>query len=272
MNMNRIALSVATALLLLAASNPGFEAQAQTAPKFEVVSIKARPAGRGIQQLFKPWMPTFQCPPNYDCGLTGNRFREISVSLADLIMDAYRVKKYQIIGLPSWGASGRDLYDLEAKVADDATPTVDEARLMLQSVLAERFQLRIHHETRELPVYALVAGKNGVKVLPNQSPCRNGRATAQSSNSASEYQFPWAFFAGVLSSNTDRPVVDETGLDGVGYCTADGQSPTLAIVLEMDRGSSVFTAVADKWGMRLEPKKSQVDVLVIESVTRPSEN
>jgi len=184
-------------------------------------------------------------------------------------MDAYKIKRYQIIGLPSWGASGRDLYDLEAKVADDAAPTVDEARLMLQSVLAERFQLRIHHETRELPVYALVVGKNGVKVLPNQSPCRNGRAAARSS--APEY-LPWAFFAGVLSINTDRPVIDETGLDGVAYCTADGYSPTLAIALEIERGSSVFTAVVDKWGMKLEPQKAQVDVLVIESVTRPSEN
>jgi len=186
-------------------------------------------------------------------------------------MDAYKVKKYQIIGLPSWGASGRDLYDLEAKVADDVTPTVDEARLMLRSVLAERFQLRIHHETRELPVYALVVGKNGVKVLPNQSPCRNGRASAQSSNKAAEY-LHWAFFAGVLSINTDRPVIDETELDGVDYCTADGYSPTLAIALEIERGSSVFTAVADKWGMRLEPQKAQLDVLVIESVMRPSEN
>ena len=140
---------------------------------------------------------------------------------------------------------------------------------MLQSVLAERFQLRIHHETRELPVYALVVGKNGVKVLPNQSPCRNGRAAARSS--APEY-LPWAFFAGVLSINTDRPVIDETGLDGVAYCTADGYSPTLAIALEMGSGSSVFTAVADKWGMRLEPQKAQLDVLVIESVMRPSEN
>ena len=126
-------------------------------------------------------MPTFQCPPEYHCGLTGNRFREVVVSLADLIMDAYKVRKYQIIGLPAWGDSGSDYYDLEAKVPGDATPTVDEARRMLQSLLADRFQLRIHHETRELPVYALVIGKKGIKLVPNQPACgraKNGPARA----------------------------------------------------------------------------------------------
>jgi len=67
-------------------------------------------------------------------------------------------------------------------------------------------------------------------------------------------------------------VIDETGLDGVDYCTADGKNPTMAIEQEIFDGASVFTAVEDKWGMRLESKKAQVDILVIESVTRPSEN
>ncbi|MEP7352464.1 MAG: TIGR03435 family protein [Acidobacteriota bacterium] len=273
--MSRITFSLATVSLslLLAASGGRFKAQAQTVPKFAVVSIRPHPVARGV--LLKPWSAPFQCPPDDHCGLTGNLFREISVSLADLIMDAYRVKKYQILGLPSWGASGSDLYDLNAKVPDDVTATVNEARLMLQSVLADRFQLRIHHETREMRVYALVARKNSLKVLANQSPCgvaRKGRSAAQSSDDAPEYHFPWDFFAQVLSIHTDRPVIDESGLEGVDFCTADGQSPQLAIALEMERGASVFTAVEDKWGMRLEPRNAQVDVLVIESVMRPSEN
>ena len=272
--MTRIAFSVAVGPLLLAALHSDSRAQAPRVPRFEVVSLKPHPIpARGFS--FSVWMPTFQCPPEYHCGLNEDHFQEIKVSLADLIIDAYKVKRYQIIGLPSWGSSGRDFYDLHAKVPDDPTPTVDEARLMLQSVLTERFQLRIHHETRELPVYALVAGKNGVKVLPNQAPCgkpRNGGAATQASKIDAEYHYSWAFFAQVLATNTDRPVIDETGLDGTDYCTVDGQSPTLAIQLELGRGSSVFTAVADKWGMRLEPKKAQVDVIVIESVMRPSEN
>ena len=72
-------------------------------------------------------------------------------------------------------------------------------------------------------------------------------------------------------------MIDETGLDGGDYCTADGKSPILALMEEAfgndgTGGSSIFTAVEDTWGMRLEPKKAAVDVLVIESVTRPSEN
>jgi uncharacterized protein (TIGR03435 family) len=245
---------------VIAGARLGFlEAQVQSPLAFEVASLRPHAVSRGMR---KPWMPTFQCAPEVHCGLIGNRFREVSVSLADLIVDAYKVRNYQIIGLPSWGDSGQ-VYDLEAKVADDIKPTVDEARLMLQSFLADRFQLRIRHETRDLPVYALVTTNKGIKLIANQPPCgirtnervatvkqNNGAGTAP--DSAPLYHYPWAFYAQQLSTKTDRPVIDETGLDGVDYCTTEGQSPTLAIMVETSEGASIFTAVEDKWGMRLD--------------------
>jgi uncharacterized protein (TIGR03435 family) len=151
---------------------------------------------------------------------------------------------------------------------------------MLRTLLADRFQLRIHHETRVVPVYALVVSKNGFKLIPGQEACLGNPGTknrvASAGQRTSEYLFPWAFYAQELSMYTDRPVIDESGLDGAGYCTADGRSPILAIMPETEPqdgpGSSLFTAVEEKWGMKLEPKKAPVDVLVIDSVEKPSGN
>lgn len=229
-----------------------------------------------------PWSPTFQCDPTRHCGVIGNRFREVSVSLAELIVDAYKVKKFQIIGLPGWGDSGRDLYDVDAKIADGAALTPDEARLMLRTLLAERFQLRIHNETRLLPVYGLVLSKKGFKLIPDQKACGGGRgagkgsSTRRPSDDPSEALRPWAFYAQALSIFTDRPIVDESGIDGADYCTADGLDPLASIGLEVlpkdGVGFSIYIAVEDKWGVKLEPKKEQVDVLVVDKVDRPSGN
>lgn len=127
---------------------------------------------------------------------------------------------------------------------------------MLQTLLAERFHLRLHRETRLLPVYALVIEKNGSKLIADQKSCPKVQGRTR-------------------PIRTD-PVIDETGLTGVSYCTADGESPLVANLLATDAshgpGSSIYTAVEEKWGMKLEPKKAPMDVLVIDSVERPSAN
>jgi uncharacterized protein (TIGR03435 family) len=250
------------------------KAQAEKSPVFEVASLRAHPTG-GI--FLRPWLPTFQCPPGRNCGILGTRFREEAVSLAELIIDAYGVKKFQIAGLPAWGDSGRDVYDLEAKVAGEIPPTVDEVRLMLQAFLADRFQLKIHHESRLLPVYSLVAAKTGVKLIPNRAPCPvvpgvSNRNAPTTQPKREESPLPWSFYAEQLSVRANAPVIDETGLDGGGYCTADGGDPLFAILFEMQSGASVFTAAEEKWGMKLESKKASVDVVVIDKVERPTEN
>ena len=81
-------------------------------------------------------------------------------------MDAYQVRRFQLVGLPDWGDSGKDVYDVAARFPEGRAPSLEIARRMLQTLLAERFQLKLHRETRELPVYALVAGKGGPKLKP----------------------------------------------------------------------------------------------------------
>jgi uncharacterized protein (TIGR03435 family) len=264
--------------LVVALSVVSLKAQPGSGPAFEVASLRPHPGPAG-GILIKLWLPIFQCPPRHNCGILGNRFREEAVSLAELIMDAYKVKKFQIAGLPAWGDSQGNMYDLEAKVEGESPPTVDRVRLMLQAFLSDRFQLRIHHESRLVPVYALVPLKKGVKLIPNKDkalcPVIPGRKEALASlRKRDDSPLPWSFSAEQVAVRAQQPVIDETGLDGdAAYCTDDGADPLLALLFEMsgDR-ASVFTAVEEKWGMKLESKKAPVDVVVIDKVERPSAN
>jgi len=247
--------------------------QASTSPVFEVASLRAHPISTGV--YIRPWLPTFQCPPKRNCGILGNRFREDTVRLAELIVDAYGVKKFQIAGLPPWGES--DVYDLEAKVAGEIPPTVDQVRLMLQAFLADRFQLRIHHETRLLPVYELFALNKGIKVVPAKGPCvvvpANEGHAARTLSDTEDPPLPWAFYVETLAISAHQPVIDKTGLEGGdGYCTENGVDPLRALSRGLGGAGSVFNAVEEAWGMKLEARKAPVDVIVIDKVEKPSEN
>ena len=154
--------------LLLAASPflaGALQAQSQTPPAFEVASVKQ---DKSHQWVRRPWSPNIDCGPVAKCGLFGNRFSDRVASLDDLIMDAYSVKRFQISGLPPWGDTGTDVYAVEATVGGEH-PTLNDARVMLRTLLADRFQLKIHRETRELPVYALVVARNGPKLAPSDN-------------------------------------------------------------------------------------------------------
>ncbi len=141
-----------------------FAAQSDAPLAFEVASVKQHPITAGM--LRRPWSPDIQCAPIGHCGIAGNRFNDEVASLTDLIMDAYSVRRYQIAGLPFWGDSGHDVYDVNATIGGGRTPTLADARQMLQTLLADRFQLKLHRETKDLPVYSLVIGKNGSKLAP----------------------------------------------------------------------------------------------------------
>jgi uncharacterized protein (TIGR03435 family) len=229
------------------------KAQTDTPLSFEVASVRKRvldatvthPSGSPIR------------------GISGNQFRQDLATALSLIEDAYQVNEYQVIGLPGWAGSGKEIYEISAKTPGEDTPSQARVRLMLQTLLAERFQLRFHHETREVPTYALVVAKGGPKLTPIVR-----REGAEPGISMGMNAVLLALYAG-------RPVVDKTGLTGSYSFTPldwaamiqarDGAAaaPTL---------TSVFTEVEDKWGLKLEPQKGPSDVLVIDHIERPSEN
>jgi len=303
--MNRFLL-----LVTLTAAAVRMQAQSEAPPAFEVASVRQHAIPVGMMR--RPWSPNIDCGPIARCGLSGNRFTELA-SLTDLIMDAYKVKRFQISGLPSWGDSGRDVYDVAATMPEGPTPTLDQARRMLQTLLADRFQLKVHHETKELPVYALVAGKNGPKLKPTAVACGlpeitggGGRGAPRGGEGGSKgggggrgggaltLLNSWALMPEMLSMFADRPVIDKTGLVEPAYCTLDGQDPLFSVIMLVgpgaggggrgdaqarttipdadSSGASIFTAVEEKWGLKLEPQKAPVELLVIDHVARPSEN
>jgi uncharacterized protein (TIGR03435 family) len=266
-------------------------AQSEKAPAFDVVSVKQNLTPFGF--IRRPWSPNIDCGPIAQCGIAGNRFTDLFASLTDLIMDAYTVRRYQISGLPAWGDSGRDVYDIDARVEEGRSLTLDEARRMLQTLLADRFQLKIHHETRELPVYALVVGKNPPKLKPAKETCNvpplprggeggirggGGRGGPADGPRAPGLMQSWALMTSMLSGLAGRPVIDKTGLTEYAYCTLGGYDPLMTVMLQLgpnggDPGSaSIFTAVEENWGLKLEPQKGPVDLLVIDHVERPREN
>jgi uncharacterized protein (TIGR03435 family) len=178
---------------------------------------------------------------------------------------------------------------------------------MLQTLLADRFQLKIHNETRELPVYALVVGKNPPKLKPTKEPCSlpplpapdggrgggnrggGGRAGPAGAPQGLSLLQSWALIPEMLSGPADRAVIDKTGLTEFAYYTLEGYDPLMTVMLQLgpggprgappvpnaggDPGSfSIFTAVEENWGLKLDPQKGLVDMLAIDHVERPSEN
>ena len=201
-------------------------------------------------------------------------------------MEAYRLQQFQLVGGPTWLDSDR--FDIQARAAADAVPAPDQIRtqmlLMLQPMLEDRFRLKIRRETRELPVYALRVGKGGHKLMPaaevkgqcggpggpmcpgtRMGCCTDGMMdlTAVSTSLPN--------FAESISQFMGRRVIDETDVKGPFDIklrwTREEVTPTAGAST-----LSIFTAIQEQLGLRLESSKGPVDVIVIESAERPTEN
>jgi uncharacterized protein (TIGR03435 family) len=239
-------------ILLLAA------ACVSQAASFEVASIKPAAASRGPRE-------------------GGNRARiEYSadsltmrnVALTDCIQWAYRVEYYQFPQLRSLDSTS---YDILAKAAGPVP--VRELRLMLQQLLADRFKLTLHHETKEIPVYELTIAKGGPK-LPDARP-RDDRHGVENLPRIRDGSFVFednsmVEFAAKLSQlyGIDRPVVDKTGIDGYFDIVFKGAA---AAQLQPD-GPSLYTLIQEQLGLKLVGAKAPMEVIVIDRVEKPSEN
>jgi uncharacterized protein (TIGR03435 family) len=232
---------------------------AQSAPPaFEVASVRALKSGpkEGKAMTVDPGRLTYS-----------------NVSLQDCIVAAYGVKPYQISG-PGWLDTER--YDIAAKAADG----VPEPQLMrmLQSLLAERFQLKLHHETKELPVYVLVVAKNGPKLERGDSNTPAKTDYTEVPGAISFHNYPMAGLAEQLSRrifSLDRPVVDQTGLEGVYTVTLKLADSLKDLKRAAEKGDHppVFAALQDQAGLRLAPQKAPIDVLVVDHAEKaPGEN
>jgi uncharacterized protein (TIGR03435 family) len=238
----------AVAMILL----PAGRAIPQTAPApaFEVASVKYNQRTAGSWCRFLP----------------GGRL-SASSWVKQLIQIAWGVEDYEVSGGPAWLTT--DWYDIEAKAP--GTAARPEMTLMLQSLLIDRFKLQLRHTTKDLAVYELRVDKNG----PRLKPLQNGEASQCSrDNSFSCGIETPAQLAKSLRYLMDRPIIDQTGLDGrfdilldFDVYSSRGQTPPP----DFDK-PSVFKALQDQLGLRLVPQKTSFPVLVVEGIQRPAEN
>jgi uncharacterized protein (TIGR03435 family) len=202
--------------------------------------------------------------------IVGTRVTASAMDLLGLVQYAYALQGYQVSGGPTRG----DRYDILAKPEGGAPPSKEQARQMLQNLLADRFHLTFHRETRVLPVYALVVGKNGPKLQESVKPgSPRGHIGAAYNMQMTMSNSTMELLAGDLSKwgEMGRPVLDQTGLAGTyDYKLAWlGQNAPPGFESDLP---SLSIAVRDQLGLRLVSQEAPIDVLVIDSVEKPSEN
>ena len=259
---------------------------------FEVASVKTNKSGDGRVMLAMP--PT-------------GRITATNIPVRLLLQQAYQVQPFQIIGAPNWIASDR--FDIVAKAPDGAPP--EQYRPMMRNLLADRFKLKAHMETREMPVYALVLARADGKLGPNlkstttdcEAMARGRRAGAPPPAPPQPGQpidcgfmigigtmnaggMPLADLARSLSGFVNRYVIDKTGLSGrydfqLTY-TPEGRGlpglPAGAPPIGVEappadpNGASLFTVLQEQLGLKLDSQKGPVEVLVVDSIEQPTED
>jgi uncharacterized protein (TIGR03435 family) len=240
-------------------------ASGQSPPAFEVASVKLQPwTGQGGVGVI----------------VRGNTLDAEHCSLNDLVLYAYNLREVQLSGGPGWADRGHakladsELYQVLAKVSGDPPP-IERFRRMLQTLLADRFRLQVHHLQRDLPIYNLVVGKGRAK-LREGAPNANfsglttplGRSGARMVTTHMTMQL----LADTLSPYVGRPVFDKTGLTAAYDLTLEFAFENIAAPETGIDGPSIFTAVQDQLGLKLESAAAPFDTVVIDHAERPAEN
>jgi uncharacterized protein (TIGR03435 family) len=277
----------------------------QASPQFDAVSVKMS-SGGGLNQVQMP--------------ATG-RVNIVNTALRIVLMRSFGVRDYQLIGGPEW--MNFDRFDIQTSppvdykpeplvpcIGTDCRPT--PVQMMMQGMLADRFQLKSHRETRELPVYELTIARNGHKlkeVLPSTesapgttppgavpptsvagSPALLPGAVLHFGSGIAGSAVPFSALVSTLSQLLERPIVDKTGIKGnydfkmvfsrAGLPTVIGGTPLRfepgpipgAEIGPSNSLPSIFTAVQESLGLKLDSGRGPVEVLVIDSVQKPNEN
>lgn len=248
---------------------------AQSDPSFDVASIKRNPSLN-----------------DYGGGgpRPGGRYRLSNMPARSIISVAWNVPTDRVLGGPDWASTDR--YDLDATMKENATQ--DDMRAMLRSLLRERFMLAAHVEQRNLPVYNLTRARPGERLGPGLEPsafdCNDPAARKRDTTAALAARngrmlcgftvnegvldaggTTMETFAQLLTFQVGRPVIDRTKLTG-GYNVLLKWTPTLGTDAPVGDAVSIFTAMQEQLGLRLESGAAPLDVVVIDRIERPSAN
>jgi uncharacterized protein (TIGR03435 family) len=276
-----VQLSVASSVVAASAQAPTLEPQK---PVFEVSTVKRNVSGEARGES------VFQ----------SDRYMARNVRVRDLIAEAYRVRTFQITGGPDW--IGSDRFDVVAKAATPFALTIgpDGVRqppqtpfLMLRELLKDRFKLVVHTEAREGPIYELAMARDdsrrGPQLRPPETDCAKldpagppppggfcggirtgiGRLTGRTA--------PMRQLASVLTGVVQRQVVDRTNLPGVfdfdlEFSPMPLNADAADIAASVENAISLFTALQEQLGLKLQPQRGPIDYVVIDGVEPPSEN
>jgi uncharacterized protein (TIGR03435 family) len=217
-------------------------------PAFEVASIKLSHDGPDGGNGYYP---------------TPGRLRVTNATLRQLIQMAYHVRTGTLTGATGWMDSDR--FNIEAKASTKSN--FDDDLVMLQALLTDRFQLRFHRETRQIGMQALVAVKGGAKIQRTADQDQKESVSIRPT-SISGTAIPIGHFVSILEAQVGTPLLNETGLSGkydlsLTYVRDD--------VRQVD-GPTVFAALQDQLGLKLEARRGPAEVFIIDSAQRPSEN
>jgi uncharacterized protein (TIGR03435 family) len=248
-------------------------------PEFEVASIRLNTDGN----------------PNRNLGMaSADRVRVTNLPVRFIIRFAFNVQDFQISGGPGW--MNTDNYDINAKAPTNIA--FQQIRPYLQTLLEDRFKLAVHHETKEVPVFELLPAKGGLKIASKEGSCvvpdprnlpRPGEPlphfcgnTGYRPNLIEAYAVPMERFVATLSTVLGRTVIDKSGVTGpvdvhleftpdevTSGAGADPSTPPAAADLSKP---SIFVAIQEQLGLRLQASKTPGDLLVIDHLERPSEN
>lgn len=205
----------------------------------------------------------------------GGRFVSRNGTVRMLIRAAYEVRDVQIVDLPGWASSER--FDIAATAGRNASSA--EMRPMLRTLLAERFALRVHLETRALPIYALTLAREdralGPRLMPSRGDCRERRTCGMQSGGSGTLRTLRGGDVGMAQlANSlvylvaDRMVIDRTGLAGL--FDVDLQWTPDELLTTDSPVPALITALQEQLGLKLDPARGPVDVLVIDAVARPT--
>ena len=253
-------LLLASSLLVLPCPQLHAATQENTQPfAYDVASIKVNKSGSG----------------NVNVDSTRTSYTASNVSLEDLIEGTYGIRHDLIFGGPAWMRSAR--FDVLAKIVDPDLAalkalTPEQDRLLLQPILADRFHLKVHTESRTLAVYELVLAKGGPKFRSSTDTSGAGEGTSIRNAVLTAHAIPLSSLASTLSNQLHQTVIDRTGLGGRFDINLTWISPYAPDASPESSASSIFTAVREQLGLKLQSAKGPVEVLVVDRAEMPSEN
>ena len=259
--MKKMILAMAAGAVLLCAQTPSFE----------VASVKpggspgagVRGGCHGIDSKYTP-NEIASAPPLGRCVITDGR-------LGHFISIAWKLTAGETItGGPDWVTMENDRFTIEAEAANRATSTEAQLLEMLQNLLVERFKLKYHRQSKEESGYALVVGKNGPKLSAAKSEDTfldlgpEGKAgVIRGSVNLTLRKYSMKELANLLTGISRQPIVDQTGLAG---------EYDFKLAWNETEGPALTTAVQEQLGLKLEPKKVQVSLFIVDSAEKPDEN